>query len=95
MSGKDTQSIEWVERELEVPIWCDEHHLRTRDARYQILAIAVHRGDTPHSGHYQACLIENSQEYLADDNTVAKPLRQCDRQLVNQNSYLLFCAKVE
>ena len=78
---KDTQSIEWVERELEVPIWCDEHHLRTRDARYQILAIAVHRGDTPHSGHYQACLIENSQEYLADDNTVAKPLRQCDRQL--------------
>ena len=91
---KDTQVIEWVERILEVPVWCNDSQLHTRDTRYQVLAIAVHRGDTPHSGHYQTCLIEHSQEYLTDDNIVAKPLRQCDRQLVSQNSYLLFCAKV-
>ena len=91
---KDTQVIEWVERILEVPVWCNDSQLHTRDTRFQVLAIAVHRGDTPHSGHYQTCLIEHSQEYLTDDNIVAKPLRQCDRQLVSQNSYLLFCAKV-
>ena len=59
---KDTQVIEWVERILEVPVWCNDSQLHTRDTRYQVLAIAVHRGDTPHSGHYQTCLIEHSQE---------------------------------
>ena len=92
---KDTQAIEWVERELEVPIWHENLGLSTRDVRYQITAIAVHRGDTPQSGHYQTCLIDSSHEYLTDDNVAAKQLRQCDRQMVNRNSYLLFCARVD
>ena len=92
---KDTQAVVWVERELEVPIWHEHQGLGTRNVRYQITAIAVHQGDTPQSGHYQACLIDNSHEYLTNDNIAAKQLRQCDRHMVNCNSYLLFCARVD
>ena len=70
--------------------------IRTRGSvRYQITAIAVHQGDTPQSGHYQTCLIDNSHEYLTNDNIAAKQLRHCDRHMVNCNSYLLFCARVD
>ena len=40
-------------------------------------------------------LIDNSHEYLTNDNIAAKQLRQCDRHMVNCNSYLLFCARVD
>ena len=92
---KDTQAIIWVERELEVPIWHENQGLGTRNVRYQITAIAVHQGDTPQSGHYQTCLIDNSHEYLTNDNIAAKQLRHTDRHMVNCNSYLLFCARVD
>ena len=94
---KDTQAIVWVERELEVPIWHEHQGLGTRNVRYQITAIAVHQGDTPQSGHYQyqTCLIDGSHEYLTNDNIAAKQLRQYDRRMVNCNSYLLFCARVD
>ena len=94
-ASKDTQIIEWVERELEIPVWCHQQHLNTRDVRYQIRAIILHRGDTPRSGHYQACLLEDTSEYLTDDNVIAKPLRQGDRQTVSRNSYLILCAALE
>ena len=92
---KDTQAIVWVERELEVPIWHEHLGLGARNVRYQITAIAVHQGDAPQSGHYQTCLIDDSHEYLTNDNIAAKQLRQCDRHMVNCNSYLLFCARVD
>ena len=92
---KDQQPIEWVGTELRVPVWHARDALETYDVMYTIAAIVIHRGDTPYSGHYQACLLQDQQLFITDDNIAARPLKQTERADVNKNSYVFLCVRSE
>ena len=90
---KDQQPIEWIGTELRVPVWQARDTLDTYDVVYILAAIVIHRGDTPYSGHYQACLLHDQRLFITDDGIAARPLRQTERTDVNKNSYLLLCVR--
>ena len=92
---KDQQPIEWIGTELRVPVWRTRDTLDTYDVVYILAAIVIHRGDTPYSGHYQACLLQDQQLFITDDNIAARPLKQTERADVNKNSYLFLCVRSE
>ena len=90
---KDQRPIEWIGTELRVPVWQARDTLGTYDVVYILAAIVIHRGDTPYSGHYQACLLQDQRLFITDDGVAARPLRQTERTDVNKNSYLLPCVR--
>ena len=92
---KRSNNVEWVERELRIPVWLNTRSLQTRDVDYNIVAIVIHRGETHSPGHYQACLLDGPSENLINDNVTAKTLRQVDCRTISQNPYRIFCIQAE
>ena len=64
----NTLSVAHLETELRVPVWQMRDVPDTYNVVYTIAAIVIHRENTPYSDHYQACLLQDQQLFITDDN---------------------------
>ena len=52
---------------VHLPCFMIEHNWTIRWKHFEIISIVVHRGNEPHTGHYQACLRIGGNRFLTDD----------------------------
>ena len=91
--GAGAVTRKWVydiipERVLRFPMF--DGDWRVTSVPMQLSSVIIHRGETPHTGHYRTILNVQDQLMLADDNCLIRCCNAEDLCAVNADSYLFF-----
>ena len=93
MTSKNEIRVDYDRQPILIPQWSDMHSLQTCNIPYQITAVALHAGHTPHCGHYRAHLLEDCANLIADDDVVRLCTAQ-DEHDVQTTSYVFFLRRL-